>query len=71
MTAPPVLIVRVTGIDPGRLRALRLLVPDFEWRGEALRVPLADQSPEEVLAACCAVGLLVRRSRVEPPGARG
>lgn len=65
MADGPVLLVLVRGADRGRLQALRLLLDQFDCRGDQLTVPLADTSPEEVLAACCAVGLEVRGSRVQ------
>jgi hypothetical protein len=66
-----VLALAVRRMDPGRARALRLLLPDFAWRNGWLQVPLGDESPEEVLAACCAVGLEIRESRVVRSAERG
>lgn len=66
-----VLALAVRRMDPGRAQALRLLLPDFAWRDGWLRVPLRDESPEEVLAACCAVGLEIRESHVVRYAERG
>jgi len=58
-----VLELAVTSPEDAMLRLLRRL-PSLRRRGRRLRVPLAGQTPEAILALCRDAGVLVRASRV-------
>ena len=59
-----VLLLRLATLEESRLARLGELVSGFSRTGDGLAVLLGDLRPEEILAACSAVGLRVRGSRV-------
>lgn len=59
------LYIRSTGSDLRVFEPLRARFPEARLGGSALIIPLGEQGPEEILAACCASRVRVTASTVQ------